>query len=139
MESVRDILEVFGAIDRAKLPALELVAPDHSARCIRAAEVTKLPRTKPGDPADVAITENVQGFTTAVITGLTTATDHALVFAFIIYKSKADRNRVNKLVHADPRMQPEQYKTFKMPFDMKRFAFGGFKTREKAGLEIFVE
>ncbi|KFE66319.1 DUF1428 domain-containing protein [Hyalangium minutum] len=54
--------------------------------------------------------------------------DETLAFSFIIYKSKADRNRVNKLVHADPRMQPEQYKTFKMPFDMKRFSFGGFKT-----------
>ena len=40
------------------IPPLELVTPDHSARCIRAAEVTKLPRTKPGDPADIELGEN---------------------------------------------------------------------------------
>ena len=47
------------------------------------------------------------------------------IFAYIVYKSKADRTRVNKLVMKDPRMQPGA-KT-KMPFDMKRFAMGGFK------------
>lgn len=47
------------------------------------------------------------------------------IFAYIVYKSKADRNRVNKLVMKDPRMQPGP-KT-KFPFDLKRFAVGGFK------------
>jgi uncharacterized protein YbaA (DUF1428 family) len=46
------------------------------------------------------------------------------IFAYVVYKSKADRNRINKLVMKDPRMQPGP-KT-KMPFDMKRFAMGGF-------------
>jgi uncharacterized protein YbaA (DUF1428 family) len=50
-----------------------------------------------------------------------------VVFAFVVYKSKADRNRVNKLVHQDPRMQPKPGKKVTMPFDMKRFSMGGFK------------
>jgi peptide/nickel transport system ATP-binding protein len=40
------------------MPLLQLVAPDHSARCLRAAEVTKLPRTKAGDPAEVQLGEH---------------------------------------------------------------------------------
>lgn len=48
-----------------------------------------------------------------------------IVFAFIVFKSKAHRNRVNAKVHKDPRMAPEKWG--KIPFDMKRFAYGGFK------------
>ena len=51
--------------------------------------------------------------------------NETLIFAFIVYESKAERNRINKLVMKDPRMQPVP-KT-RMPFDMKRFAMGGFK------------
>ena len=51
--------------------------------------------------------------------------NETVIFAYVVYKSKADRNRINKLVMKDPRMQPAP-KT-KMPFDMLRFAMGGFK------------
>ena len=46
-------------------------------------------------------------------------------FSFIIYKNKAHRNAVNKKVMADLSTQ-DMGKT--MPFDLKRMAFGGFKT-----------
>lgn len=53
--------------------------------------------------------------------------DETVVFSFIVYKTKADRNRINKKVMSDPRlahmMDPK-----KMPFDMKRMFWGGFKT-----------
>lgn len=49
--------------------------------------------------------------------------DETVIFAFIIYKSKAHRNKVNAKVMADPRMKIEGTK---MPFDMKRFATAGF-------------
>lgn len=48
------------------------------------------------------------------------------VFAFIVFKSREHRDEVNAKVMADPRlkdMSPEN-----MPFDMKRMAYGGFKT-----------
>lgn len=48
-----------------------------------------------------------------------------VMFAFIVYKSRADRNRINKLVMKDPRMNTSDIK--KMPFDMKRFSMGGFQ------------
>lgn len=56
--------------------------------------------------------------------------DETLIFAFIIYKSKAHAAQVNKKVFADPRMHPDNFKT--MPFDMKRFSTGKFKTLVQA-------
>ena len=46
-----------------------------------------------------------------------------IVFAFIIYKSKAQRDAVNAKVMKDPGMA----NMVKMPFDMARFLCGGFK------------
>ncbi len=48
-----------------------------------------------------------------------------IIFAFIVYKSKVDRNKINKKIMKDPRMQMDESK---MPFDMKQFSSGGFKT-----------
>ncbi len=50
--------------------------------------------------------------------------DETVVFAFVIYKSKAHRNQVNKKVMKE--MTKEGMPT-KMPFDMKRFAMAGCK------------
>jgi len=47
--------------------------------------------------------------------------------SFIIYKSKAHRNEVNKKVMKDPVMNDPKWQNMPMPFDMKRFAYGGFK------------
>lgn len=46
-----------------------------------------------------------------------------VLFAFIIYKSRAHRDAVNAKVMKDPSMPMPK----KMPFDMKRFMQGGFK------------
>ena len=46
-------------------------------------------------------------------------------FSFIVYKNKAHRDAVNKLVMAE--MMKQKMPTT-MPFDMKRMVFGGFKT-----------
>lgn len=49
-------------------------------------------------------------------------------FSYITYKSKAHRDQVNAKVMKDPSMQPnETNQAEKMPFDMKRMAYGGFK------------
>lgn len=52
--------------------------------------------------------------------------NETVVFAYVVYKSKAHRDSVNKKVHKDPMMNPD--KPMKMPFDLKRFAVGEFKT-----------
>lgn len=48
-------------------------------------------------------------------------------FSFIVFKSRAQRDQVNKKVIADPRLQKMMRKGEPMPFDMKRMAYGGFK------------
>jgi uncharacterized protein YbaA (DUF1428 family) len=47
------------------------------------------------------------------------------VFAWIVFKSKAHRDRVNAKVMKDPRLQASM-DSKKMPFDMKRMVYGGF-------------
>jgi uncharacterized protein YbaA (DUF1428 family) len=49
-----------------------------------------------------------------------------VVFSWIVYKSKQHRDRVNAKVMADPRLT-ESMEGKKMPFDVKRMAYGGFK------------
>lgn len=48
-----------------------------------------------------------------------------VVLAWIVYKSKAHRNAVNKKVMADPRIA--NFDPSLMPFDLKRMYYGGFK------------
>ncbi len=58
--------------------------------------------------------------------GIRTKPGETVVFAYIVYKSRADRDRVNAKVMKDPRIAamcgPEG-----MPFDCKRMLYGGFK------------
>ncbi|MDR4485675.1 MAG: DUF1428 domain-containing protein [Nitrospirales bacterium] len=49
-----------------------------------------------------------------------------VIFAFIIYTSRAHRDEVNKKVMADPRMK-EACDENNMPFDPSRITYGGFK------------
>jgi uncharacterized protein YbaA (DUF1428 family) len=49
-----------------------------------------------------------------------------VVFSWIVYKSKAHRDRVNAKVMKDPAMN-SILEGKPMPFDVKRMAYGGFK------------
>jgi uncharacterized protein YbaA (DUF1428 family) len=49
-----------------------------------------------------------------------------VVFSWIVYKSRAHRDKVNAAVMKDPRMNDPAMKDA-MPFDPKRFAMGGFQ------------
>ncbi len=49
-----------------------------------------------------------------------------VAFSWIVYKSKAHRDRVNAKVMKDPRLA-KMMDPKKMPFDFKRMAYGGFK------------
>jgi len=50
-----------------------------------------------------------------------------VVFSYIVYKSRAQRDRVNAKVMKDPRMA-KMMTSQKMPFDIKRMSMGGFKS-----------
>lgn len=53
--------------------------------------------------------------------------DETVVFAWIVYKSRKDRDRINAKVMADPRLA-SMMDAKNMPFDGKRMFWGGFKT-----------
>jgi len=50
-----------------------------------------------------------------------------VVFSWIVYKNRRDRDRINKLVMVDPRLA-DMMDPKAMPFDGKRMFWGGFKT-----------
>ena len=52
--------------------------------------------------------------------------DEVVVFAYIVYKSRAHRDKVNKLAMNDKRFAKMDIKN--MPFDTKRMIYGGFRT-----------
>ena len=49
------------------------------------------------------------------------------LFSFIVFKSRADRDKVNAKVMSDPRMNKLMEAGQAMPFEVKRMAYGGFK------------
>lgn len=51
-----------------------------------------------------------------------------VIFSFIVYKSRKHRDSVNAKVMKDPFMNDPQFMNTMMPFDMKRMAYGGFKS-----------
>lgn len=50
-----------------------------------------------------------------------------VVFSFIVFSSRAHRDKVNAAVMKDPMMSDPKWKEIPMPFDMKRMAYGGFR------------
>ncbi|MEW6454781.1 MAG: DUF1428 domain-containing protein [Pseudomonadota bacterium] len=52
--------------------------------------------------------------------------DETVMFSWITYKSRAQRDKVNKLVMKDERIA--KMMGSKAPFDGKRMIYGGFKT-----------
>lgn len=63
--------------------------------------------------------------------GIGAQPNETVVFAWIGYKSREDRDRINAAVMEDPRinemMSPDSH-----PFDIKRMIFGGFEVRVDA-------
>lgn len=53
-----------------------------------------------------------------------------VVFAWITYKSRAQRDRINAKVMADPRLSPTMNPNT-VPFDVKRMIYGGFASLVK--------
>ena len=50
-----------------------------------------------------------------------------VLFSWIVFKSRAHRDKVNAKVMSDPKMNELMEKGKTMPFDLKRMAYGGFK------------
>ncbi len=53
--------------------------------------------------------------------------DETVIFSYIVYKSRAQRDKINKKVMEDPRLK-EMMDPKSMPFDGKRMFWVGFKS-----------
>jgi uncharacterized protein YbaA (DUF1428 family) len=74
-----------------------------------------------------AVAEDVQvGEVTSFPRSVQVKRGETVVFAWITYKSRAHRDRVNKKVMADPRLQ-DMMDPKASPFDAKRMIYGGFE------------
>lgn len=51
--------------------------------------------------------------------------DEIVIFSWIVYRSRAERDSTNAKVMADPRLKDSMAN---LPFDGKRMIFGGFET-----------
>ena len=51
--------------------------------------------------------------------------NETVMFSYIVYRSRKDRDRINAKVMKDPRLSMDMKD---MPFDGKRMIWGGFKT-----------
>ena len=99
VEAYRKFSETFGKIwkEHGALEYIECVADD-----VKPGKVTSFPQAVKLKP------------------------DEVVVFSWIVYKTKADRNRANKKVMADKRLA-EFMDPKKLPFDGMRMFWGGFK------------
>ncbi len=86
-------------MDHGALQYVECAGDDLKVKC--GVPFPKLAKAKPGD---------------------------TVVFAWIVYKSRAHRDRVNAKVMKDKRLVTAMENVKAMPFDTKRFSYGGFKT-----------
>lgn len=59
--------------------------------------------------------------------GIKTKPGETVVFAYVVYKSRAHRDKVNARVMKDPRLE-KMMDPKDMPFDAERMIYGGFKT-----------
>ena len=55
-----------------------------------------------------------------------TSDNETVIFAWIVYESKEERDRINAAVMADPRIK-EAMEIHGSLFDFKKMAYGGFK------------
>jgi uncharacterized protein YbaA (DUF1428 family) len=53
--------------------------------------------------------------------------DEVVAVSWVVFKSREDRDRINKAVMEDPQLK-EQMDPTRMPFDGKRMFWGGFQT-----------
>jgi len=56
-----------------------------------------------------------------------TSEDETVIFSWIVYESKEQRDSINEKIMNDPRIKEMMDSGFKQ-FDFKRVAYGGFKT-----------
>jgi uncharacterized protein YbaA (DUF1428 family) len=57
-----------------------------------------------------------------------TSKEETVIFSWIVFESREQRDRVNEAVMNDPRIKEMMESGSEPPFDYRRMAYGGFKT-----------
>lgn len=57
-----------------------------------------------------------------------TSEEETVIFSWIVFESREHRDRVNQAVMDDPRIKEMMESGGPEPFDLRRMAYGGFKT-----------
>ena len=78
------------------------------------------------DYKECAADDVKKGKTTSFPRSVKLKPSETVVFAYVVYKSRAHRDRVNKKVMSDPRLK-DMCDMKNLPFDAKRMFWGGFK------------
>ena len=78
------------------------------------------------DYRECVLEDSKPGFALTFPKGILCKPSETVVFAYITFKSRKDRDRVNAKVMKDPRLNSIDPK--KMPFDCARMLYGGFET-----------
>lgn len=68
-----------------------------------------------------------KGKTTSFPRSVKLKAGETVIFSYVVYKSRAHRDSINKKVMKDPRLA-KMMNPKKMPFDGKRMFWGGFKS-----------
>jgi uncharacterized protein YbaA (DUF1428 family) len=72
------------------------------------------------------VADDVKGKWTSFPRSVKLKPSETVVFSYIVYKSRADRDRVNAKVMKDKRLA-KMMDVKSLPFDAKRMIYGGFK------------
>jgi uncharacterized protein YbaA (DUF1428 family) len=78
-------------------------------------------------PSNTANASPMTGEVTSFPQSVNLKDDETVVFAYIVFNSRAHRDEVNAKVMSDPRLA-EMMDMKNMPFDGKRMFWGGFET-----------
>jgi uncharacterized protein YbaA (DUF1428 family) len=68
--------------------------------------------------------------------GIKIKSDETVIFSYIVFRSRADRDRVNARVMKDPRLAKMMDQ--QMPFDVKRMLYGGSRRSSKPKLFVVI-
>jgi uncharacterized protein YbaA (DUF1428 family) len=63
---------------------------------------------------------------TPFLRAIKTKPNETVIFAWVVFKNRAHRDKVNAKVMKDPRLS-DMMNDKAMPFDVKRMSYGGFK------------
>ncbi len=102
VEAYRQLAELGGKVwrEHGALEYVECIADD-----VKSGQITSFPQSVKLEP------------------------DETVVFAYIVYPSRAERDRINEAVMKDPRMKGDPGS---LPFDGKRMFWGGFQELVRA-------